>query len=199
MLADTLRTQGVTLSSFVALDIEPIFGPLEGVARIGCEEDLLVFGPSNIELINGVGSVGLPVARRDVFLRFKSAGFVFASVIHPNAIVASYVTIGEGAQIMAGAIVQTGAQIGANSIVNTGAIIDHDSRVGDHTHIAPGAGVSGQVVIGKASHIGAGARVIQGKHIGSEAIVAAGAVVVSDVEAGSTVVGVPARNMKLSK
>ena len=41
--------------------------------------------------------------------------------------------------------------------------------------------------------IGTGARILPGVHIGRGAVVGAGAVVRDDVEAGTTVVGVPAR------
>jgi len=53
------------------------------------------------------------------------------------------------------------------------------------------------VHVGSRSHIGAGATLIQGVHIGSGAIVGAGAVVLSSVPESCTVVGVPARPIRV--
>jgi len=195
VVADAMQACGVLLTGFVTPEIERAFGVLEGIERIGDDKDLLARNPRDFVLVNGVGSTGSPHARRDVFVKFKSAGFSFASIVHPRAIVASHVSMGEGAQIMAGAVVQTGVRIGANSIVNTGAIVDHDTCLGDHVHVGPGAALSGDVIVGAVSHIGSGASVIQGRRIGDEVVVGAGAAVVSNVESGSTVVGVPARSI----
>jgi serine O-acetyltransferase len=52
-------------------------------------------------------------------------------------------------------------------------------------------------VIGDNVFIGAGARVLGGIHVGDGAVIGANAVVIDDVPAGATVVGVPARIIKL--
>ena len=49
------------------------------------------------------------------------------------------------------------------------------------------------MTVGDGAMVGLGARVLPGVTIGAGATVGAGAVVIRDVEAGSTVVGVPAR------
>ncbi len=47
-------------------------------------------------------------------------------LIHPKAIVASTVTIGEGTVVMAGAIINPDVVVAKQCIINTGAIIEHD-------------------------------------------------------------------------
>ena len=132
-------------------------------------------------LANGVGSIG-DGTRRRVFERMKAAGYAFAHVEHPAATIAlAGVSLGEGAQIMAGAVVQPGVCIGADAIVNTRAAIDHDCVIGDHAHIAPGAVLCGEVVVGDDTHIGAGAVLIQGRRIGTGCLIGAGATVLRDV------------------
>jgi acetyltransferase-like isoleucine patch superfamily enzyme len=81
-------------------------------------------------------------------------------------------------------------------ILNTGCIVDHETLVGTATHICPGARVAGRVIIESGAFIGIGATIIQSIRIGCEAVVGAGAVVISDVAPMSTVVGVPARQIK---
>jgi sugar O-acyltransferase (sialic acid O-acetyltransferase NeuD family) len=163
-----------------------------GVKHLG-DDSVLRNRARNINLANGIGSVGSKSLRYHLFRRFSARGFRFISVAHPAAIVASDVRLGEGAQVMAGAVIQPGSRIGANCIINTGAIIDHDCRILAHAHIAPGATLSGKVRIAVGAHIGIGASVIQGIQVGAWSIVGAGAAVVRDVPGSVTAVGVPAR------
>ncbi len=159
------------------------------------DEAVLDHAPGSIYLVNGVGTVDSTGRRATLFDRFKTKGYRFAQVIHPSAVVASGVILGEGAQIMAGAVVQPGTSIGKNSLVNTRAAVDHDCEIGAHVHLAPGATLSGGVCVGRGAHIGTGAAVIQGITIGEGSLVAAGAAVIESVPDHVSVSGVPARIM----
>ncbi len=144
---------------------------------LGSDEAILKYAPDSVHLVNGLGSIGDTTARRQVFEYFHQKGYSFLKVVHPSAIVAKDVRIGEGAQIMAGAVVQTGSQIGMNAVINTRASIDHDCLIGDHVFVAPGVTLSGSVTVGLRSHIGTGAVVIQGMRIGPDTLVKAGDVI----------------------
>lgn len=181
VLLDALRLMSCTVLGYV----DPAFakgaqGP-GGVLVLGGDEALKEFSAADVQLVNGVGSVGPTASRNAVYRRGKDAGFVFARVVHPSAVVSSSVLLGEGVQVMAGCVVQTDAQIGANSIINTCASVDHDCRIGETVHIAPGVTLSGNVSVGDRTHIGTGAVVIQGISIGADSLIAAGAVVYRDV------------------
>jgi sugar O-acyltransferase (sialic acid O-acetyltransferase NeuD family) len=153
----------------------------DGVAWLGSDEALAAYAPDGHVLANGVGSIG-DTARRRVFERLKAAGYGFVRVEHPAATIAQAgVSLGEGAQVMAGAVVQPGTRIGANAIINTRAAVDHDCVIGDHAHIAPGAVLCGDVVVGGDTHVGAGSVVIQGRRIGAGCLIGAGAIVLRDV------------------
>jgi UDP-perosamine 4-acetyltransferase len=164
-----------------------------GVSVLGGDDVVNEYPPSQVHLVNGLGSVGLPIIRQQLYERFKGMCYTFATVVHPSAVVASDVVLGEGAQIMAGVVIQPGSHIGINSIVNTRASVDHDCIIGKHVHIAPGVTLSGGVLVGEHSHIGTGATLIQGISIGNCCVVAAGAVVTKNVIEGAMVRGVPAR------
>ena len=116
----------------------------------------------------------------------------FINAIHPDALVAADVAIGDAPVIMSGVTINQGSHIGTNVILNTGAIVEHDCVVGSHAHICPGAVLCGGVSVGEGAVVGAGATVKDGVTIGAWATVGAGAVVVKDVPAGMTVVGNPA-------
>lgn len=196
VLINTLRMMNRHIL-FITDDSAEYHGKSIGGAEIrGSDELIMQCAPDSVELVNGVGSVTSPRARKEVFNRFKFCGYRFATVIHPTAIVASSSEIAQGAQIMSGAVVQSGVLIGANTILNTRCSVDHDCVIGAHTHLAPGVTLSGTVSIGQTCHLGTGATVIQNINIGLESIVAAGAVVIRNIPARTAVCGVPATPMK---
>jgi len=121
----------------------------------------------------------------------------FEKAVHPNAWVAENSRIGDGTVVFAGAIVQPNTTIGKHVIVNTAASIDHDNIIGDFAHISPKAALCGHVEIGTGSHIGVGAVVIPKVKIGKWCTIGAGAVVLNDVPDYATVVGNPAKIIKI--
>ena len=104
---------------------------------LGGDEVLDHYSPKNVLLVNGLGSIGSTSLRQKIFLQKKLSGYHFASVIHPSAIISSFVELSEGVQILAGAVVQTNCDIAENVIVNTRATLDHDCIIAAHVHIAP--------------------------------------------------------------
>ena len=194
VLLSTLLLLGRRVLGFV--DPDKTHAELLGVPYLG-DDDAVSPDPTQVLLVNGVGSVASIANRLRVYESFRRRGYHFASVIHPGAIIAPEAVLADGVQIMAGAILQTGCVVEENCIINTGARVDHDCVIYAHAHIAPGAVLSGNVHVGSRSHVGAGATVIQGVHIGSDSIVGAGAVVLSDVPESCTVVGIPARPIQV--
>ena len=170
---------------------------LFGVPIIGSDSDVERYSPREIELVNGIGSIGSTALRKRVYEKFKALGYRFRRVVHSSAVVSRWGELGEGVQVAAGAVINIGARIGENSIVNTNASVDHDCVIGAHVHIAPGVTLSGGVIVGDGSHIGTGANVVQGVHIAKDVIVGAGALVLQDLGDGAVVCGVPAKEMKI--
>ena len=164
-----------------------------GIPIIGDDKKIMQYPSDLVELVNGLGSIGAPSKRKQLFMDFKDKGYIFATIIHPFGVIAEDTQLSEGTQIMAGAVIQTGSYIGQNTIVNTMTSVDHDCRIGDHSHIAPGVTLCGDVSIGNGTHIGAGATIIQGIRIGSNCVIAAGSVVISNIADNQKVKGVPAK------
>jgi sugar O-acyltransferase (sialic acid O-acetyltransferase NeuD family) len=165
---------------------------LLGVEIRGGDALLEAFDPNSVGLALGFGSIGIPHRRANFYNEMTSKGYLFETLIHPTAIVASDVNMGTGCQIMAGVVIQSGVIVGENAIINTAASVDHDCRIGKNVHVAPGVTFSGRVTVGDNSHIGTGAVLIQEVAIGEKCTVGAGAVVLNDIPSGQTVVGNPA-------
>lgn len=193
VLIEALLVSSVVITGIVDPNQMLVGAKILGIPVLGGDNVVDKVPPSQVQLVNGLGSVGLPIIRQQLYNRFKGLGYNFATVVHPSAVVATDVVLGEGTQVMAGAVIQPGCRIGINSIINTCASVDHDCIIGDHVHISPGVTLSGGVAVGACSHIGTGATVIQGISIGSGCLVAAGAVVTKDITDGAKVRGVPAR------
>jgi sugar O-acyltransferase (sialic acid O-acetyltransferase NeuD family) len=141
-------------------------------------------------------AIGDNGVRRHCAERIERTGLTLINAIHPSANIARNVTLGTNCVIAAGALVCAHCQIGDSVILNTGCIVDHESMVGTASHVCPGARLAGRVTVESGAFVGIGATVIQNIRIGCEAVVGGGAVVIHDVAPLSTVVGVPAREIK---
>ncbi len=138
-------------------------------------------------------AIGNNYIREQIYQKYKMKLY---TAIHPTAVIAKDVSIGEGTVVMANACINSSAKIGKNCIINTGVIVEHENIIEDYVHISPNATLAGNVKIGKFTHIGAGATVINNKTITSNCIIGAGATVVKDINKKGTYVGIPAKLMK---
>ncbi|MGD2108584.1 MAG: acetyltransferase [Phycisphaerae bacterium] len=168
---------------------------VDGVPVLGTPDELPRIRDDH-HISCGVVAVGDNGARRALADQLESLGFTLANAIHPSAHLARNVTLGRNIVIAAGVLVCAHCQIGDSVILNTGCIVDHESLIGTATHVCPGARLAGRVTVESGAFIGIGATIIQCLRVGFEATVGAGAVVISDVAPMSTVVGIPARQIK---
>lgn len=139
-------------------------------------------------------AIGNNVVRKKIALSLPNT---FITLIHPQTSISERSEIGDGTVIMAGAAINVHAKIGNHCIINTNASVDHDCKIEDFVHLSPNVALAGNVSVGEGTHVGIGACVIQGVNIGKWCTVGAGAVVIRDVPDGATVVGNPARIIKI--
>jgi len=192
VLVETLIAQQRELKGYTSPQEEKSFLNL---SYLGTDDIITTYDSNEVELVLGLGTIGVSTVRKLIFEQFIAIGYTFSNVIHPTAIVASSVQVGHGIQIMAGAILQTNVSIADNTIINTGSIIDHDGVIGSHIHLAPRVTLSGGVRIGDSCHIGTGTSIIQGITIGDETMIGAGSVVVKNIGDRKTAYGVPAKEV----
>ena len=180
---------------FVDSDPVMVGRRIDGLEVLGTPEEL-----ESIRARHGANhaivAVGNNGARRSLASLLDSLDFTLINAIHSSANLAHNVTLGRNIVVAAGALVCAHCQIGDSVILNTGSIVDHESLIGTATHVCPGARLAGRVTVESGAFVGIGATVIQCVHVGYEAVIGAGAVVIEDVAPMSTVVGVPARQIK---
>ena len=123
--------------------------------------------------------------------------FKFATIIHPKVYIHDYINIGEGTLIYEGAILTTNIKVGNHVIISPKCGIGHDSIIKDYVSLLWNVNISGNDIIEEGVMMGSASTVIQGKRIGKGSTVGAGAVVIDNIDSYSTVVGVPAKVIKV--
>lgn len=141
-------------------------------------------------------AIGEPKIRKHIYEKVKLAGYHFATLIDPNAVISEFAVIGEGSMISAGVYLAGNFKCGVNCGIQPGDTAGHDTVVGDHVIISPNVSLSGGCKLGDCVFIGAGATILQKTIIGKNAIVSMGTAVYRNVEEGSVVVGNPGRISK---
>ena len=177
----------------VCLDLQAL-----GPAWLG-DDDTAIETLAGRHCIVAVGGLADAAPRIAIARKFEGADVTWASVVHPRAIVSDGASVAPGTAILAGAVVNHGAYLGSHSIVNTGAIVEHDVVLEPFVQVGPGAVVGGGTTVGRGAYVGLGARVRDHVHIGDGVVIGMGAVVVSDVPDGATVIGVPARPLRVPR
>ncbi len=170
------------------IDGVPVLGAIDALAEIAGAQDATA-------VVVAIGDNGV---RRGLARQVDAAGLELISAIHPSAAIAHNATVGRNVVVAAGVVVCAHCQIGDSVILNTGCIVDYQTMIGEGSHICPGVRIAGRVKVESGVFVGIGATVIPKITLGCEAIIGAGAVVIEDVPPLATVVGVPARPIKLA-
>lgn len=152
----------------------------------------------NWKSISAVCAIGCSRLRMKMLegLNVRYPSLHYPILVHPTAVVADEVSLGEGTIVGALTVLSTDVNIGKHSLIHYGCTIGHDSLLMDFVSIMPGTKVSGNVTLCRRVYIGANATLLPGVEIGEQTTIGAGAVVTASLPGYCTAVGVPARPIK---
>ena len=173
------------------LDDFPSSDTFMGFPVLGKIDDAVKFHSSDFFVAIGDAKI-----RKKIHNEFTQKGFNIVTLIHPMAVVASDVNIGEGTVVMAGAVINPSTEIGQGCIINTCSSVDHDCTISSFAHISIGAHIAGTVNIGANTLVGAGVTVSNNIDVVADCLIGAGAVVVKSLTETGTYIGVPAKKIK---
>ena len=168
---------------------------LSGINVLGCLED---FG--KIYQKSGKPSLILCCSKskkkEEVEQNLSQYSPHYVNAIHPAAVIAQTAIVGHGVIMNACAVVQPFAKIGNHVMIHAGVIVEHDCILKDFVNLAPRVTLTGHVKVGKGATVCTGAVVLPNVEVGEFSIVGAGGVVLNKVENNTTVVGIPATEIK---
>jgi sugar O-acyltransferase (sialic acid O-acetyltransferase NeuD family) len=156
---------------------------------------VIIIEESNLSDFNVVISNGDPTTRMSICNTLPSETN-FITIIHPQAIISPWVSIGRGSVICAGCVITCDIEIGEHSQLNLHSTVGHDTRISSFFTSAPGANISGNCAIGKGVYIGTNASIKAGVSITDHSIIGMGASVIRDITEAGTYVGVPAKRLE---
>ena len=152
---------------------------------------------TGLSVIIGIGN---PTVRLKVANKFleKFSDEIFPVIVDPSVIMDDRtVSLGAGSIITAGCVLTVNVDIQPFAYLNLNCTIGHESVVGRASILNPTVKISGGVNIGDGALIGTGATILQYLNIGGFSTVGAGAVVTKDVAPQTTVVGIPAKELRV--
>ncbi len=151
-------------------------------------------GRKNFAIIVGIGNT--LARKRMVELLKENYQPYFPILVHPQAHIGPYVSIGEGSVLHAKSVATVNLNLGKHAILNVGAVISHENEIADYVSIHPNSSVAGAVKIREGAELGTCSSVIHGIEIGKWSVIGAGSTVIRNIEPFSVNVGVPTRTVK---
>lgn len=183
VIADIIRKNGNTVYGFLDDDRTK-----KGV--IGPVSDCLLYQDKKFVIAIGSNQIRKKIAETYPTLQYCTA-------IHPSAVLADNIEIGEGTVVMANAVINSDARIGNHCIINSASVVEHDCYLEDFVHISPGAVLCGTVTVKSACHIGSNAVVRNNISICDDVTIGCGGCVVKDIKSAGVYIGVPAVRTEL--
>ena len=165
-------------------------------AGVNVDRGLKVLGTSDDEALMGgpvIVAVGDPDRRSALATKVDANGGRLVTLVHPTAYVSPSARLGPGSLLCPFSLIGIRAVVGQNVAMNVYASVGHEASIGDHTVLSPYSAMLGETDIGTGCYLATHATVAPGITIGAQSKVSAGSVVMRDADAGSMLVGNPAK------
>ncbi|MDY4525398.1 MAG: acetyltransferase [Treponema sp.] len=120
----------------------------------------------------------------------------FITLIHPTAHIGMNTKIGKGCIILQNVHISCDIEIGDFVSIQPFSAVGHDVKIKDWCHLNAYSFFGGYVEVEEMATVQTGGIIVPHKKIGRNAVLGAGSVAIKNVKEGSTVFGVPAKNLE---
>ena len=144
-------------------------------------------------------AIGSPNAKRAVSKKLKALGFEFPNLVHPSAVSATnlFESSSEGVIISPNCVIGSNVDFANHVYLNFMVGVGHDAKFESFIQVNSGVQIGGAVSVEERVLIGSGSTIRQGLKVKKASTVGSGSVVLSPVRESITVVGNPAKRLKL--
>lgn len=162
-----------------------------GIPVLGLVGDI---GSFVSEIDSAIVAIGNNRVRLRILDKLHQLGIQTPNFVHPSVSMQTKLSENKAVYILPGSIIMPEVRFGRGVMVSTGVKVAHHTLLEDGVFLSQGASIGARIVVQTRAFVGMESVVVTGDNIvGADSTIGAGAVVISDVEAGSTIVGVPAR------
>ena len=157
--------------------------------------------PKIVGTKNAVLAIGDPIAKKTLSQKLKKLGFIFPNLVHPSSIIHTNINKAsqEGIIVSPNCVIGSDVFFGNHVYLNYMVGIGHDVVFEDYVQVNPGAQIGGKVLIGEGVLVGSGSTIREKLKVKRLSTVGSGSVVLSSIGEGITVIGNPAKRLKLPK
>lgn len=148
-----------------------------GLPVVPFEEVQVVYPPATHKMLVAIQANRMNKTRAEKYQQAREKGYALISYIHPQAIVAPEVEIGDNCFISEGAICRPYVKIGNDVIIMAGVTIGHHAEIQDHCFIGNRAVVMGATTVEPLCFIGPNATVLEQLIVRRECLIGGGVVI----------------------
>ena len=193
---DYLREARIDVAGFI--DDDPLLCgcKVRGVPVLGRTCEL-----KEVKERHGIEAAYCPIGNNTLRVQFleqaQEVGLKTPSFIHPSAVIAQSVEMGQAVYILIGVHIMPYTKIDDYVMISMNALICHHSHLCRGTFISNGVNFGASLVARPFAYVGMGATVMTGVHeLGENCLIGAGSVVIKDVPDYAVMAGVPAKVIK---
>jgi sugar O-acyltransferase (sialic acid O-acetyltransferase NeuD family) len=148
-----------------------------GLPVLPFEDIQTLYPPESYKMMVAIQASRMNKTRAEKYYQAREKGYTLITYIHPQAVVAPDLVIGDNCFIGEGAICRPYLKIENNVIIMPGALIGHDAVIKEHTFIGVRAVVMSVVTIEPYCFIGPNATILEALTVARECLIGGGVVI----------------------
>lgn len=142
-------------------------------------------------------ALGEPKWKRIYSEMILAKGGEFINLVHNKAFIGKNTKLGRGCIISRGASVSCDVVVGDFVTLQRLSTVGHDACVGNYCHMGTYSFIGGYATMEDMSMIYTRGTLIPHKRLGESSVLGAGSVAMTNVKRGTTVIGIPAKALKI--